>query len=35
MDAVRDGPRTSMTTRLACREKFIAAWPAELAPPTT
>ena len=34
MDASSEGPRTSSTTRRACREKNTAAWPAELAPPT-
>ncbi len=34
MEAASDSPRTSMTTRRAYGEKFIAAWPAELAPPT-
>jgi len=29
-----DSPRTSMVTQLANFEKCIAAWPAELAPPT-
>ena len=32
--ASSDGPRTSIITRVACRAKFSAAWPAELAAPT-
>jgi hypothetical protein len=31
--AASDDPRTSMMTRLANLEKFMAAWPAEFAPP--
>src|SRR5262249_56557816 len=30
----RDSPRTKMTTRSAYLAKFMAAWPAEFAPPT-
>ena len=30
-----ESPRTRMTTRSAYLAKFIAAWPAEFAPPTT
>src|SRR5580700_10535953 len=35
MLASREGPRTRMVTCVAKREQCIAAWPAELAPPTT
>jgi hypothetical protein len=31
----REAPRTTMTTRSAYFAKFMAAWPAEFAPPTT
>ena len=34
MDRSSDGPRTSSVTDLACRDRYTAAWPAELAPPT-
>ena len=34
MPLVSESPRTSMTTRRAYLEKYMAAWPAELAPPT-
>ena len=34
MVAASDSPRTSITTRRAYREKYMAACPAELAPPT-
>jgi hypothetical protein len=34
MDAARDSPRTSSVTDLAHRDRYIAACPAELAPPT-
>ena len=32
--ASSDGPRMSMVTDLAVCDMYIAAWPAELAPPT-
>ncbi len=35
MEASRLGPRTTITTRLACLAMLSAAWPAELAAPTT
>ncbi len=34
MDADRSGPRTSSVTDFAPRDRYMAAWPAELAPPT-
>ena len=34
MDAAREEPRTRMVTERAYREKYTAACPAELAPPT-
>ncbi len=34
MPASSDGPRISMVTDLAVCDMYIAAWPAEFAPPT-
>ena len=34
MDLRSDGPRTRIVTDLAVRDRYTAAWPAELAPPT-
>ena len=34
IESASDAARTTITTRLAKRERFSAAWPAELAAPT-